>query len=71
MTQKEIRALKIKLELYYDYLEKKYPITNMVIGAIDSLLEMDASDELIRPWYNSLRHYIEDIEEEVKNLETN
>ncbi len=69
MTQKDIKDLKEKLELHYNTLQTKYPMTKIVIEAIDSLLEMNASDDLIRPWYGSIKNFILDIEREISKIE--
>jgi len=69
MTQNEIKLLKTKLEEHYECLVKKYPITKMVLEAIDTLIDMNANNDLIKPWYKSIRDFIRDREKEIKDIE--
>jgi len=69
LNKSEIIQLKTKLEEHYECLVKKYPITKMVLEAIDTLIDMNANNDLIKPWYKSIRGFISDIEKEIKDIE--
>lgn len=69
LNKSEIIQLKTKLEEHYVYLVKKHPITKIVLEAIDTLIDMNANDDLIEPWYKSIRGFIKEIEQEIKNIE--
>ena len=69
MPLDKLKTLKEKLERYYNRLEKKYPMTKLLIEAIDSILSMNAPDDFIESWYNRAKAFIQEIEKEIENIE--
>lgn len=70
MTQQKIKKLKEKIELHYDILEEKYPMTKIVIDSINAFLELNVSDKIIRSWYDQHIFFIRDIEKEINKIES-
>lgn len=70
MTQKNLKPLKEKIEKHYDHLHKKYPLTRLILGSIETLLKIDATDDLVSSWYSSSMICIREIEKEIRELES-
>jgi len=64
----QLKTLKIKIDTNIKKLEIKYPISRTISEAIEILLNMDAPEDMIRPYLNGIEDFIKDIDVELEYL---
>ena len=62
----KVILLKEKIDKNITHLEVKYPLARTISESIDTLLEIEAPESLIRPWLNSIDSIISAIEKELE-----
>ena len=60
------KLLKEKIDDNIIYLEEKYPLAKTISESIEILLNINAPEDMIRPWLNSIDDIILDIEKELE-----
>ena len=64
----QLTNLKDKIDNNISKLEKKYPISSKISQELETLIIVDAPDDMIRAYLNGLENYIRDIDVELGML---
>ena len=54
---------------YKKELERRYPISKLVLSSIEALLQMNADDSFIRSWYSGQMKLIRNIQNILEDIE--
>ncbi|MEA2091612.1 MAG: hypothetical protein U9O83_04495 [Campylobacterota bacterium] len=67
--QKDIILLKQRIDKNHRKIQRKFPLTKIVLKEIDNLIALNASDKVVCAWLKDYDNAIFSLEKHLKNIE--
>ena len=69
MKKEQLKTLQQQMQTHLDILEKRYPLSKIILTSIDTLFYLDADENFIYTWYSGQKDFIRRIKKEIDDIE--